>query len=134
MQALSKKFHLFHEGTPGRRFRDQYQRNHRSKAAKSLFKKILRWIGAVAAFSVGVVLSVIPGPAIPFFLLAGGLLATDWLWMAKLLDWIEVRARRLWAHLHKYWQTLSLPGRIFFILLGGCFSALTTYTFYQVIH
>lgn len=134
MHALSKKWHLFHDGPPGRRFQEQYRRNHRKKDRGQLHKRVLRWIGAGVALAVAIVLSVIPGPAIPFYFIAGSLVAADWLWMAKTLDWIEVKARAFAARFKKFWHRRSKPARVALLILGACFSAASTYTFYQLIH
>jgi len=58
--------------------------------------------GAIVSLAVGVVLAFIPGPAVLFFAIAAGLLATQSAWLAKRLDRAEVATRKLWARLrHK---------------------------------
>ena len=73
---------------------------------------ILRFILAGLSAAVGFVLVFIPGPAILFFLIAAALLASDWLFVARLLDWGEVRIRRIAVRLKKFWGARSIPARV----------------------
>lgn len=129
--TLHKKWHLVPEGRPGERFRARYHQHQRSKQ-RGLGPMILRFILAGLSAAVGFVLVFIPGPAVLFFLIAGALLASDWLFVARLLDWGEVRIRRLWVRLKKFWNGLSLPARVALILavaLLGAGAALGLYLF-----
>src|SRR3954468_10341806 len=64
-------------GDPGRRFQDQYRRHARQKSAhKGGAERILNYALAAVAFVIGGVLVVFPGPAVPFFILGGILLAS----------------------------------------------------------
>ena len=63
------------------------------------------WLALGAALSLaGVILMLIPGPGIPVLLLGAGLVAQESLWVARILDALEVRirgavgwARRKWS-------------------------------------
>lgn len=133
--ALSKQWHKhWHQliaGTPGRRFRDRYYRNQRSEKTHPL-QRIGRWILALVAFAGALVLTVIPGPAIPLFFLAGALIASDWLWMAKTLDWVEVKARAIWKKLARIWHRLPRSAHVALVILGCCCSVALTYGTYRL--
>lgn len=60
---------------------------------------------------VGLFLTVLPGPAILFFFIAGGLMASESLCVARLLDWGEVRLRRGWDWVQPRWHRLSWPAK-----------------------
>lgn len=109
--ALHKKWHLLPDGRPGERFRNRYHQHQRSKR-RGLGGMILRFLLAGVAAAIGFILVFIPGPAVVFFLIAGALLAADWLPVARLLDWGEVHARRIWARARKVWAGLSTPARV----------------------
>lgn len=135
MHSLSKKWHGISAGTPGRRFRDRYYHAHQSsKRKRNAFHRVVRLSAAAVLLALGVVFAVIPGPAIPLFFLAGALLASDWLWMAKVLDWIELRARRLFRRLTKVWHHLPAYGRVLLIILGAGLSATLTYGTFRLFH
>lgn len=88
---------------------------------------------AILFLAIGLVLSVIPGPAIPFFFLAGGLLATESRFVARGMDWLEVRLRRILAWGKRRWKTLRQPGRVVVVALGACCSAVMAYVAFRVI-
>lgn len=133
MQAsISKKWHALSSGTPGRRFKDRYYREHRRSKKVNFAQRALRFVIAGVAVAIGVLLSVIPGPAIPFFVLAGALLASDFLWMAKVLDWAEVRLRKLSARGKRFWNRLPTAGKVMLVILGMGFSAAMTYTTFRL--
>ncbi len=119
-------------GEPGHRFRDRYWRNKRSRAAGSWARRAVRFLVALVAIAIGAVLAVIPGPAIPFFILAGGLLASDWLWLARVLDAGEVRVRRLGHRLGQFWHRLPRVAHIALVVLGVAVSAASAYGFYHL--
>ncbi len=54
----------------------------------------------------------IPGPAILFFAIAGGLLAAESRQVARILDWTEVQIRKVAVYLRARWIKLSLGGKI----------------------
>jgi hypothetical protein len=117
---------------PGHRFRDRYERNQKSHNGPKVFWRVVRVAAATGLIALGVVFVFIPGPAILFFALAGALLSTDSLPVAKLLDWIEVHARRIGAKVRRVWRRLSPVARFAVAALGVCVSAGTTLLFYRV--
>jgi hypothetical protein len=129
---IPAKWNIFAEGTPGHRFRDRYHAHRRSHGSHSVWHRLRRMLLAFLATAIGVVLAVIPGPAIPFFFLAGALLATDWLWMARLLDWTEVKMRAWWKRAVHWWKQRSPAGRVVLATAGVGLSLATTYGAYQL--
>ena len=87
---------------------------------------------ALVSLAIGVVLSVIPGPAIPFFFLGGGLLATESRPVARFMDWCELIGRRVGAWGKRHWNRLPLAGRIVVMMIGGCCSMATAYLSYRL--
>jgi hypothetical protein len=133
MQAsLSKKWHALSSGTPGRRFKDRYHRSHRGSKKSNVLARVIRFSIAGVAAAIGVLLTVIPGPAIPFYFLAGALVATDWLWMAKVLDWVELRMRRVFTRIRRLWNRLPTAGKVALAIAGGCLSLASTYLTYRL--
>lgn len=83
---------------------------------------------------IGVLLVIFPGPAIPFFFLAGGLFATHSRRMARLMDWCEVRLRKIAAWGRARWRKLPVAVRVGLLILGGGLSAATMYFTYRLMH
>lgn len=90
-------------------------------------------VAAVVAIAIGLVLAVIPGPAVLFFLVAGILLASEWLWVARLLDWLEVRLRRVAQAARRGWRRLPRYGRVVLIAAAATASAASTWGLYQLV-
>jgi hypothetical protein len=108
-------------GRPGHRFQDRY---HMAKQGKreAAPQRIANLAMALVALAIAAVLVVFPGPAIPFFLIAGVLLAAESLWIAKLMDWLEVKFRAAWKWGKKRWDRLPHPARVTLKILAPCVS------------
>ncbi len=78
---------------PGTRF----EAFHRSQEGQPPWIAALYIVLAAVSFVVGVILAFIPGPAVVFFALSAGLVATRSVWMARWMDRMEARGRKLWA-------------------------------------
>jgi hypothetical protein len=82
---------------PGKRFTEYHERHqrHAPRWARPLY------VGAaILSLAVGVVLSVIPGPAFVFFGLSAALFAGQSMWLARKLDALELVIRR-WLAEHR---------------------------------
>lgn len=118
---------------PGRRFQDRYERNRRSPNAPKMLWRVVRVAIAAGLVALGVVFMFIPGPAIVFYGLAGALLSTESLPLAKLLDGMEVRARRLSRWIAEKWNPLPALAKITLGALGACGSVTSTWLFYRFV-
>lgn len=90
---------------PGKRF----QTFHRDQKDRPLAVKAAFFAVAIACFAAGVVFVLIPGPAILFFALSGALLATQSLWIARVLDATEIWARKTLDAIRKRWRRRRRP-------------------------
>src|SRR5262245_16540094 len=88
---LRKKWRDFKGLPAGRRFRMV----HRQQADAPAWVKAVVIAGAVVALAVGILLTVLPGPAVVFYALSGALAAIESAWVARGLDRGEVAARHL---------------------------------------
>lgn len=118
--TLMSRWQKFHHGTPGRRFRDRYQANRRKIRSYPWIGRLVRTALAVAALAIGVVLMFIPGPAILFFFIAGTLLAADSLAIARILDVLELRLRKIWKWIVRHWKATPAYGKV---MLAGALAA-----------
>lgn len=131
--TFHRKWHLLPAGRPGERFRSRYHEHQRSRRGRGLGAMVLRFVLAGVCVAIGFILVFIPGPAVVFFLIAGALLATDWLAVARLLDWGEVRARRIWTRLRGWWKKMSTPGRVALVLGAVILGAAASYGSYLLV-
>ena len=100
LARLKDKWRTFKAHPAGERF----QTIHRQQAGASRWLKAAMIAGAVIAFAVGIVLTVLPGPAVVFFALAGALAAVLSAWVARALARAERAVRRV---LHRLRRRLS---------------------------
>jgi hypothetical protein len=128
---LRERWRALRRGRPGHRFQDHYEHAHCHAAACGAAERILLVIVAIIALAIGAVLSVVPGPAIPFFFVAGGLLAAESRTVAKFMDWAEVLVRRVFAWGKSRWRRLNTIGRALVLVLFACGSAATGYVAYR---
>jgi hypothetical protein len=129
---LKTQWRQLEESRPGHRFRDRYERHQRDRNAPKLLWRIVRIGAAVALVLIGGVFMFIPGPAILFYALAGALLATDSLPVAKLLDWSEVKIRQLWRWARQRWERLSTAGKVIVSTFSLALSAGATFLAFRL--
>jgi len=113
-------------GRPGHRFQDRYERA-KKKQGSSNYRRILNIGLALVLAAVGVVLVFIPGPAVVFFFLAGGLAASESRHVARGMDWLEVHLRAVVVWLRRRWSRIPRGGRAALIGAGACASLAGTY-------
>ena len=118
-------------GRPGSRFLDRYRRARHENHRHAARRVGLMLVGAVFLV-LGIVFAVIPGPAIPFFFVAGALLATESRTIARFMDWSEVRLRQLAAWGKRLWRRLPTIARVLLLILAACLSAGGMYLSYRV--
>ena len=100
---------------PGQRFKRHY---HRRKEQGDRHGRVLHFVMVIALLLGGVVLLFIPGPAVVLFALAAALLAEDSLRIARMLDWTEVRIRRLAKWGERVWKRGGMAARAGIVLLA----------------
>lgn len=89
---LRREWHELRDGRPGSRFRDAFQRIHGNGRHRRRWKRV--GIGLLL-LGVGFVLLFIPGPGIPMMVIGAAMLAQESPSMARLLDRLEVAARKV---------------------------------------
>jgi hypothetical protein len=92
------------EGRPGHRFQDHYHHAREAHGRSAMWKRALKIVGGVLALLIGLVEIVFPGPAFVFIIVGGAMLATESLRIARIMDWCELRVRRLWTYLRRRWR------------------------------
>lgn len=118
---------------PGHRFQDRYERNRKSRNGAKTLWRIVRIVIAAGFVVVGVLFMFIPGPAIAFYAVAGALLSTDSLPLAKSLDAIELRSRRIGRWVAAKWKPLPIAAKLTLGALGACGSVTSTWLFYRFV-
>jgi ABC-type protease/lipase transport system fused ATPase/permease subunit len=134
--ALTREWHALKRGSSGSRFKDRYAAARKKRKSghwtDNIFR-IVRLFVAAAMLAVGVVLVFIPGPAILFFFIAGGLLASESKVVARFLDWTEVKLRAWWKWGKAHWKKLPFAAKIAVVVLALAIAAVAGFAMYQFI-
>ena len=69
--------------------------------------RLLKPAVGIILFTAGVVLCFIPGPGIPLIIIGGGLLADESRPVARGMDWVELRAQKVFSWGRHWWNHAS---------------------------
>jgi hypothetical protein len=114
-RSLKRQWRNFKRARPGRRFQGRYNAGRKARKGGSWrlkFERFFRVLAALVLLVVGVIFVFTPGPGLLFFFIAGGLLSTESILVARFLDWTEIRSRAGWAWTLRHWKRLHLSGKI----------------------
>src|SRR5215216_5431766 len=108
--TLLNEWKALRRARPGRRFQDRYEASRGESHKVTIVGRIVRWALALVAVAIGIVLVFIPGPAFVFFILAGGLLASESRHVARACDWTELKVRAFARWVLRAWRRSPLAG------------------------
>lgn len=129
---IRQRWRLLRRGRPGHRFQEWYARARVARHRPGALARIARLLLALVCLAVGLFLVVFPGPAIPFLMIAGGLLALESRPIARLMDWVELRLRAIWRWGWKRWCRLPSWLHVALLVMGACVSAASMYIAYRI--
>jgi Ni/Co efflux regulator RcnB len=111
LKRLKQDWREFKAYKPGGRFQERYRRHHASNAKASPLQRIGSWALVLVFTGIGIVLVFIPGPAVVFFCLAAGIVATQSAAAARALDSLEMALRRALKAASRLWRRVRQVGR-----------------------
>jgi len=133
LSGFMEEWRALKSSRPGHRFQDRHKRIKNSGDENGVGARVRRLVIAVVSFVIGAVLTVIPGPAVVFFLITAALLASESLRLARWLDIGEVWGRKAWNGAHRVFLKLPLAGKItvvgigFLMAVAGAWLTYTTF-------
>ncbi len=80
--------------------------------------RLLKPAAGIILFVGGVILCFIPGPGIPLIVIGAGLLADESRLIARAMDWIELRARKIITLARRWWNHAPKVARHAVIVLA----------------
>ncbi len=104
-EMFKQTWRRFKAGNPGQRFQREFRRRH--SAGRSPIQKALLIVGGLLLMAAGFLLLFIPGPGLVFLFVGGFLIAQQSLVAARVLDWSEIRLRKLLAWSLRAWRRSS---------------------------
>jgi uncharacterized protein (TIGR02611 family) len=93
-------------GRPGTRFKQRWRTHEQGR--RSYFAKPLYITAGLFIFLVGLVMLPAPGPGCIVVFIGAAMMAEESFWVARLLDRIELRGRRLWVSAVRSWGRASM--------------------------
>jgi uncharacterized protein (TIGR02611 family) len=99
---LKHEWQLLMKSPPGRRFIDRYHRRRHQQSTK-VGRALSIFLGAVF-LTAGLVMLFVPGPGTLALLVGVALLAEQSQWMARALDWLELKIRPAAQWLMRVWR------------------------------
>ncbi len=119
------------QGRPGHRFQAHYAESQRQERGRGTCGRLALIAAAVVCFAIGVVLVFIPGPAFVFFFLGGGLLASESKFVARIMDWSEVKGRKLAHWGAATWRRLGPIARAGVLVAAAAAGAAATFVTFR---
>lgn len=104
-KKLKQTWRRLKAANPGLRFQQEFRRRH--SAGRSPIQKALLIVGGLLLMAAGFLLLFIPGPGLVFLIAGGLLIAQQSLVAARVLDWSEIRLRKLFAWSLRAWRRSS---------------------------
>ena len=130
-KKLTRTWHDLKKGRPGRRFQDHHDQVAHERGQSWIGRTVKITLGIVA-IAVALIEIVFPGPAIVFFFVGGALLASEFRSVAKLMDWSEVRGRKLAGFARRKWRSSSRAAHIGVLTAAACMAVAGMYVTYQI--
>jgi uncharacterized protein (TIGR02611 family) len=124
----------FKQSKPGHRFRDRYERRQQAEHGRWSAGKILNIVGGLALVAAGIFLVAAPGPGWITVFIGLGLIGSEFLPIARVLDLGEVKGRVITEGAKALWDRSSMGVKILIGLLATiCVAALGYGAYYLVV-
>ena len=122
----------FKESKPGQRIQERYRRRRQSEHGWRDPRKLFYVLGGLVLAIGSLVLGVLPGPGTLTFFLGLGMIAGEFLPAARVLDWAEVRLRKLGRWVGSVWRS-SVAGKALVVSVAAICAAAVLYTAYLLL-
>jgi hypothetical protein len=112
------RWRLFKEIEPGHRFQARYHshRRRRQQGQTSKWVRLLNVVGAPALIVAGFLFVPTPGPSYIIIVIGTWMLASEFLPLTRVFDWVEVRLRKLGRWIKGRWSRSSAAVKVLMVL------------------
>ncbi|HXG91375.1 MAG TPA: PGPGW domain-containing protein [Blastocatellia bacterium] len=130
LNKLKQSWRHLKEGKPGQRFESEYRRRKQSR--QSPFSRIIFVVIGLLLIAAGIFFLPAPGPGTLILALGGGLIARESLIAARVLDWLEIKIRRVLASALKLWAKSPLRIKVLIVVLALIVLAALAFVAYKI--
>ncbi|HEX2756868.1 MAG TPA: PGPGW domain-containing protein [Thermoanaerobaculia bacterium] len=112
-KEIRRSWRVLESGKPGDRFERYYRSQHEGRSPS---RKVVSIVIGFAIVAAGIILLPAPGPGTLVVAVGLGLLAREFLIVARALDWLEPKLRKAIAAGERLWKRSSPLGRAALVL------------------
>lgn len=133
IERVKESWRRFKASEPGYRFQESYRRRQQSEGGGFGVRRVFN-IALGSLLVVGsAFLGWLPGPGILTFFLGLALIAGEFAPIARLLDWSEVRLRKLARPAKKVWDRSSPARKAVIVVVIAAFLLVLAYAAYSLL-
>ncbi len=129
---MKQSWQDFEESKPGRRFRNRYYKRQQNRQSRLSPSRLFYMVGGVLLVVASIFLGPAPGFGFGTAFIGLALLASEFRFMAHLLDWSEVRLRSFGREARDVWRTLPLVFRAVIVLVALILTVALLYGLYKL--
>jgi uncharacterized protein (TIGR02611 family) len=115
--AVKEHWKELKSSRPGHRFQERYKRRKKEHRGSFHWARWLNIIGGVLLVLAGVFMLAVPGPGMLVAVVGLSLLGSEFLTLARFLDWSEVKLRKMFTWVRRWWSRAGWAVRTSMILL-----------------
>ena len=131
-ERMRQSWQDFESSAPGQRFRNRYNKRQRQSRSRLSPSRLLYVVGGLVLVVASLFLGPAPGFGFGTAFVGLALLASEFRFIARFLDWAEVRLRSLGRELRDIWRTLPLALQALVVLVGAILAVALLYGLYRL--
>jgi uncharacterized protein (TIGR02611 family) len=132
LASVKKHWHELKRSRPGHRFQERYERRKKEHHGSFHWARWLNIIGGTLVILAGVFMLAVPGPGMLVAVVGLSMLGSEFLTLARFLDWSEVKLRKMFSWARRWWKGAGWAMRTSLILLACLVAAGAIYGGYAV--
>jgi hypothetical protein len=121
LEGFKQSWNRFRSLEPGSRFEEFALLRRRQ--VQSGARRALSFVGGVALMGVGAIALVAPGPGVLMLALGTALVARESITVARAMDWLEPRLRRVADAGLRIWREAPVPLRVMLVIVATAVTA-----------
>ena len=132
IERMKDNLRRFEASKPGHRFQDRFRRRQESEQGWLDPSRLFYVVGGLIIAVGSLLFGVLPGPGVLTFFLGLGMIAGEFGPVASLLDWAEVRVRKLGRWVKGTWRS-SAAGKVLVVSVAALCLAAILYVAYLLL-